>query len=107
MLKFIEQTSGVPLTGPDASKKTGWAIGADHAGYELKEQLKEHLQKLGLAVTDFGTHASESADYPDFAQAVAQSVASQKSQFGLLICATGWACAWPPTRFPACAPRWL
>ncbi|MBI4324155.1 MAG: ribose 5-phosphate isomerase B [Chloroflexi bacterium] len=89
MLKFVEQTSGAPLTGPEASKKTAWAIGADHAGYELKEQLKEHLQKLGLAVTDFGANSSESADYPDFAQAVAQCVAGQKSRFGLLICATG------------------
>jgi RpiB/LacA/LacB family sugar-phosphate isomerase len=65
------------------------ALGADHGGYELKEALKQHLQERGLSVTDFGANSRESSDYPDFAHGVAQTVASHKAQFGLLVCTTG------------------
>src|SRR5918992_3833323 len=55
MLKFIEQTS-TPTSGERiAGTKTSIALGADHGGFELKELIKQHLQKQGLAVTDFGT----------------------------------------------------
>jgi RpiB/LacA/LacB family sugar-phosphate isomerase len=89
MLKFIDQTSGDPDAVAARQRTVTLALGADHAGYELKEILKEHLQKRGLQVVDFGAASTVSTDYPDFAQAVAQNVAHQKSDLGLLVCATG------------------
>ncbi len=88
MLKFVEQTSEASVGGLVPGKVT-LAIGADHGGYQLKTTLKEHLQSQGLNVIDFGTNSTESTDYPDYAQAVAQSVADHKSELGLLICTTG------------------
>jgi glycine hydroxymethyltransferase len=89
MLKFIDQTSGGADGGAFRIKSLTVVLGADHAGYELKESLKQHLEEHGLKVVDFGTASMASADYPDFAQAVAQSVAEQKFDLGLLVCATG------------------
>ncbi|HXG46419.1 MAG TPA: RpiB/LacA/LacB family sugar-phosphate isomerase, partial [Methylomirabilota bacterium] len=74
MLKFIEQTTTAGASARHSQTKT-IALGADHGGFDLKEAIKHHLQKTGLAVTDFGTHSHESTDYPDHAQAVARSVA--------------------------------
>lgn len=65
------------------------SIGSDHAGYELKEALAEHLRSRGNEVFDRGTHSKDSVDYPDFAQAVGRDVASGASDFGVLVCATG------------------
>lgn len=65
------------------------ALGADHAGYAVKERIKSLLQKEGYEVLDFGTHAEESVDYPDFASAVAQCVSQAESDRGVLVCGTG------------------
>jgi len=65
------------------------ALGADHAGYQVKDRIKELLQKKGFEVLDFGTHSDESVDYPDFAKLVAQSVANAESDRGILVCGTG------------------
>ena len=65
------------------------AIGSDHAGFWLKEELKKCLQKRGLEYKDFGTHGKESVDYPDYALPVAESVASGECDRGILICGTG------------------
>jgi ribose 5-phosphate isomerase B len=62
------------------------AIGSDHAGFEYKENLKKWLLSNGYEVKDFGTYSSESADYPDFAHAVADAVESKQSTLGVLIC---------------------
>lgn len=62
------------------------AIGADHAGFELKEQLKKWLLDNGFELKDFGTHSAESADYPDFAHPVASAVEKQEFDLGLLVC---------------------
>lgn len=62
------------------------AIGSDHAGFEMKEQVKSLLQKKAFEVTDFGTHSTESADYPDFAHPVANAVEKGESELGILIC---------------------
>jgi glycine hydroxymethyltransferase len=82
LLRFIEQaeSAGGPATV---------ALGADHGGYELKQALKLHLQARGVSVTDFGADSAESSDYPDYAQAVARSVASRQAEVGVLICTTG------------------
>ncbi len=65
------------------------AIGADHAGFALKEQLRVALEAKGLELVDFGTHSSESTDYPDYASAVAHSVARGEADCGILVCSTG------------------
>jgi ribose 5-phosphate isomerase B len=65
------------------------AVGADHAGYELKEKIKLHLESLGHAVENCGTASSDSCDYPDFAHAVAGRVASGAAQRGVLVCGSG------------------
>ena len=88
VLKFIEQTSMTTVATPTATAIT-FAIGADHGGFHLKEALKAHLAKKGVRVQDHGTSSTESADYPDFAKLVAESVASQQAKFGLLVCTTG------------------
>ena len=62
------------------------AVGADHAGFEYKEQLKKWLEKNGYEVTDFGTFSTESADYPDFAHHVALAVENKTADFGMLTC---------------------
>jgi glycine hydroxymethyltransferase len=88
LLRFIEQSEGGPGLMP-GGKPAAVTMGADHAGFELKEVLKKYLEDRGVSVADFGTHSKEASDYPDFAQSVGQSVASHKSQFGILICSTG------------------
>lgn len=72
-----------------AEKHTRYAIGADHAGYEVKNLIKEYLQKKGCEVIDFGTHSAESVDYPDYARQVAESVTNAEAQRGILVCGTG------------------
>ena len=89
MVKFIEQTSTIQGTERGTASKTSIAIGADHGGYELKERIKQHLQKQGVAVTDFGTGSKESTDYPDYAQAVARSVTEHQHDYGILVCTSG------------------
>ncbi len=65
------------------------AVGSDHAGYEMKEALKEHLKERGYEVKDFGTNSTDSCDYPEFAKAVAKEVAEGRAKKGMLICGTG------------------
>lgn len=65
------------------------AIGADHGGYSLKEIIKKHLIEKGFDVNDFGTHSTDSVDYPDIALQVANSVSTNEDELGILICGTG------------------
>lgn len=65
------------------------AIGADHAGFAAKEELKALVRALGHAVTDKGTSSDASVDYPDFAADVARAVAKGEADRGVLICGTG------------------
>jgi ribose 5-phosphate isomerase B len=65
------------------------AVGSDHAGYRLKEVVREYLQSQGHDVTDYGTSSEDSVDYADFAFPVARGVAAGKHQRGVLICGTG------------------
>ena len=64
-------------------------IGADHAGYELKEKLKSYLTEKGYEVKDFGCHSEESIDYPDYAHPVASLVEETPGLKGILICGSG------------------
>lgn len=63
-------------------------LGSDHAGYELKEYLKQQLSSAGYEVIDMGTDSTESVDYPDYAFAVARQVTDGKG-LGILVCGTG------------------
>lgn len=65
------------------------AIAADHAGFALKEKLRERLAGVGHQVVDFGADSAESCDYPDFAQLVGRDVAQGRSERGILVCTTG------------------
>jgi ribose 5-phosphate isomerase B len=65
------------------------ALGADHAGVELKDALKAHLESRGLTVSDMGTHGSASVDYPDFARQVADAVREGRADRGVLVCGSG------------------
>jgi ribose 5-phosphate isomerase B len=65
------------------------ALGADHAGFELKDRIKQHLQQQGISVRDEGASSPESVDYPDYARAVAHDVSEQRADLGILVCGSG------------------
>ena len=66
------------------------AVGGDHGGFSLKKELVAHLKELGHQVQDVGAYTFDPADdYPDFAQAVAQAVASGQAERGIMVCGSG------------------
>lgn len=64
-------------------------IGSDHGGYTLKEHIKKMLEEKGIEVKDFGTHSTDSVDYPDIAEAVCKGIADGECECGILVCGTG------------------
>jgi ribose 5-phosphate isomerase B len=85
--KKIEIVRRVPRRGSKASRLI--AVGADHGGYKMKEELKTFLNGLGHQVHDFGTNSEDPVDYPDLAYAVARSVAEGASDLGIVIDGAG------------------
>jgi ribose 5-phosphate isomerase B len=75
-------------------------IGADHAGYPMKEKVKAFLQDRGITVEDVGTHSDKSVDYTDFGKAVASKISDGSFQRGILICGTGLGMSMVANRFP-------
>jgi glycine hydroxymethyltransferase len=75
-------------------------IGADHAGFELKEKIKIFLQEKGFEVEDKGTFSQDRVDYPDFARPVAEDVSSGKADLGILVCGTGIGMSIVSNKFP-------
>src|SRR5258707_14050555 len=73
----------------DSSASQRIALGADHAGFRLKEPVKQYLQSTGHVVDDVGTKSEESVDYPDFAASAARRVASGQDDLGIVVCGTG------------------
>lgn len=65
------------------------AIGSDHGGYLLKEEIKKHLKEKGYEFKDFGTDSTDSCDYPVYAEKVCRAVQSGECEKGILICGTG------------------
>lgn len=65
------------------------AVGSDHAGFHLKEELADHLRGLGHDVVDCGTHSDDRVDYPDFGAAVGRSVRDGDADGGLCVCGSG------------------
>lgn len=80
--------------------KSKIAVGSDHAGFKLKEQVREYLRTQGYEVTDCGTHSEQPADYPDYAAQVASRVATQEMEWGVLICGTGLGMAMAANKVP-------
>jgi len=83
-----------------ASKMRSIAIGSDHGGFEMKEQLKGFLTDLGLQVRDFGTNSKDAVDYPDFALAVARSVSGKQVEAGIIIDGAGIGSAMTANKVP-------
>lgn len=65
------------------------ALGADHGGVDLKNEIKKYLEVKGYEVKDFGTNSHDSCDYPDMALPVAEAVVAKDVDFGILVCGTG------------------
>jgi ribose 5-phosphate isomerase B len=83
----IELVRRVPRRGSRESKMV--AVGADHGGYKMKEELKALLESLGHRVHDYGTNSEDAVDYPDFAHAVARAVADTHADVGIIIDGAG------------------
>ena len=66
------------------------AIGADHGGYKLKEEIKKYLDEKQIEFVDFGTDSEERVDYPVIAKDVCKSVQNKETDFGIVICKTGY-----------------
>jgi ribose 5-phosphate isomerase B len=77
------------LTFPAEVRIMRVAIGADHAGFELKEQLKEYIAAAGHSVLDLGTDSTESVDYPDYSAAVGRAVLAGRADRGIVVCGSG------------------
>ena len=65
------------------------AVGADHAGFELKNKIKQWLGQQGIEVRDEGTNSGDSVDYPDYARKVGEDVAEKRADLGILVCGSG------------------
>ncbi|MBX7056086.1 MAG: ribose 5-phosphate isomerase B [Pyrinomonadaceae bacterium] len=95
---------GIELIRKESRKSTSKvrsiAIGSDHGGFRLKEQVKDLLTDLGLQVRDFGTDSEEAVDYPDFAHAVARSVAGKQVDAGIIIDGAGIGSAMTANKVP-------
>lgn len=70
-------------------KQNKITIGCDHAGYELKKKVIDHLQERGIEVIDVGTHSTDSCDYPAIAHAVCKNIQDGVTELGILVCGTG------------------
>jgi ribose 5-phosphate isomerase B len=75
-------------------------IGADHAGFELKEKLEAVLRARGIEVDDLGTDSADSTDYADYAHPLAQQISSGKAERGILTCGTGLGMSYTANRYP-------
>jgi ribose 5-phosphate isomerase B len=73
----------------ETSNKPRIAIGSDHAGFSVKETIKEYLESAGYTVDDQGSFSEESVDYPDYGKAVGERVASKKADLGIAVCGSG------------------
>jgi ribose 5-phosphate isomerase B len=76
------------------------AVGSDHGGFKLKEQLKDFLSDFGLNVRDFGTNSDDAVDYPDFAHAVAKAVGGKQADIGIIIDGAGIGSAMTANKVP-------
>ena len=94
----IELIRRVPRRGSGKTKMV--AVGADHGGYKMKEELKAYLIEQGHRVLDYGTDSEEAVDYPDFAHAVARAVADSQAEVGIIIDGAGVGSAMTANKVP-------
>ena len=94
----IEIVRRVPRSGSKQHKSI--AVGADHGGYPMKEDLKKFLEELGHRVHDFGTNSENAVDYPDFAHAVARAVSDGSADVGIVIDGAGVGSAMTANKIP-------
>jgi len=94
----IELVRRVPRRGSRESRMV--AVGADHGGYQMKEELKAFLTELGHRVHDYGTNSEDAVDYPDFAHAVARAVADRSADVGIIIDGAGVGSAMTANKVP-------
>ncbi len=94
----IQIVRRVPRRGSKTSRMV--AVGADHGGFKMKEQLKSFLEESGHQVHDFGTDSEEAVDYPDFAFAVAKSVSEGRADLGIVIDGAGVGSAMTANKVP-------
>jgi ribose 5-phosphate isomerase B len=94
----IEIVRRVPRKG--SNQKRTVAVGADHGGYPMKEELKSFLAELGHRVHDFGTNSENAVDYPDFAHAVARAVSEGTADVGIMIDGAGVGSAMTANKVP-------
>ena len=66
-----------------------YAIGSDHGGFALKQEIMKHLTERGIECRDYGTFSTDSCDYPDYGEAVGRAVASGECERGIVVCGTG------------------
>jgi ribose 5-phosphate isomerase B len=85
---------------PELSPKPRIALGADHAGYHVKEAIRQFLENAGYPVDDLGTWSEESVDYPDYGKAVADRVAAHQDVYGIAVCGTGMGIAIAANKVP-------
>src|SRR5260370_36720609 len=76
------------------------ALGADHAGYHIKETIRNYLEQAGYTLDDVGTWSEESVDYPDYARAVGERVAAGQARLGIVACGTGIGVAIAANKIP-------
>jgi ribose 5-phosphate isomerase B len=76
------------IDSPDSAGLT-IALGADHAGFQLKDRIAAHLAERGVAVVDLGTNSADRVDYPDFGEAVGHAVVEGRAQLGIAVCGSG------------------
>ncbi len=76
------------------------ALGCDHGGYELKQEIMQYLDNHGLEYKDYGTYSEAACDYPDYAGAVARAILSKECDRGILICGTGIGISIAANRYP-------
>ena len=76
------------------------SIASDHAGFELKEQIKAWLKDKGYTVQDFGTHSEDSVDYPDFVHPLARYLKTHPEEQGILICGSGEGVCMTANKYP-------
>jgi len=85
---------------PDSAAKLRIVLGADHAGFPVKESIREFLEKEGYPLEDLGTWSEESVDYPDYAKGVGERVANRQADYGIAVCGTGIGMAMAANKVP-------
>lgn len=78
------------------------ALAADHAGFELKNLLRDELKSQGYDILDLGTNSSDSVDYPDFGRKLGEAVAGGKAKYGVVVCGSGIGISIAANRIPGC-----